>query len=82
MRDTQTWLINLHDFCDHRLEDGGVARIIHAILEWKIDRIVLAESRTDVLDVASPGKILAKLVEGYRQHAVGRVKRLRSPAAA
>lgn len=61
--DGLTWLINLHDFRDHRLKDGGVACIIHSVLERKIDGIVLSEASTDVLDVASPREVLAELVE-------------------
>mmetsp|Transcript_30119 Transcript_30119/g.94488 ORF Transcript_30119/g.94488 Transcript_30119/m.94488 type:complete len:358 (+) Transcript_30119:185-1258(+) len=69
-------LVHLHDLPDHGLEDGGVRGVVDAVLERKVDRVVLPRVCSDVLDVARAGKVLAKLVKGDGQHAVRRVKGL------
>mmetsp|Transcript_21755 Transcript_21755/g.64501 ORF Transcript_21755/g.64501 Transcript_21755/m.64501 type:complete len:428 (+) Transcript_21755:163-1446(+) len=69
-------LVHLHDLPDHGLEDGGVRGVVDAVLERKVDRVVLPRVCSDVLDVARAGKVLAKLVKGDGQHAVCRVKGL------
>ena len=66
----------LHDLAYHGLEDGLVRRVVHPVLERKVDRVALGVVGADVLDVARAREVLAELVEGDGHHAVGGVEGL------
>mmetsp|Transcript_30866 Transcript_30866/g.106707 ORF Transcript_30866/g.106707 Transcript_30866/m.106707 type:complete len:392 (+) Transcript_30866:254-1429(+) len=67
-------LVHLDDFGDDRLEDRLVGNVVHAVLQRKVDRVVLAPLRPDVGDVARAREEIAVLVEGDGHHAVRAVK--------
>mmetsp|Transcript_21127 Transcript_21127/g.35286 ORF Transcript_21127/g.35286 Transcript_21127/m.35286 type:complete len:256 (-) Transcript_21127:392-1159(-) len=68
--------VNLDDLGDDGLEDAFVRFVIDSIFQWEVDRVILALSDSNILDVTCSRKVLAKLVEGDTHHTIGGVEGL------
>mmetsp|Transcript_26489 Transcript_26489/g.89135 ORF Transcript_26489/g.89135 Transcript_26489/m.89135 type:complete len:349 (+) Transcript_26489:295-1341(+) len=69
-------LIHLHNFANNWPEDALEAVVVHAVVERKVDRVILAFVVADVVDVACAREVLSEFVEGDRHDSVRRVEGL------
>ena len=66
----------LKNFVDDGAKNAHKGIVVHAVVEGEIYSVAFALAVPDVLDVPRARKVLSKLVERARHHAVGRVESL------
>mmetsp|Transcript_26 Transcript_26/g.79 ORF Transcript_26/g.79 Transcript_26/m.79 type:complete len:230 (+) Transcript_26:441-1130(+) len=69
-------LEDLHDLVNHRLEDTYKLFVGDALLEWEVDRVALAFSRSNVANVTSFWEKVSVLVEAAGHYSIGCPKRV------
>mmetsp|Transcript_45766 Transcript_45766/g.79056 ORF Transcript_45766/g.79056 Transcript_45766/m.79056 type:complete len:339 (+) Transcript_45766:115-1131(+) len=70
-----------HDLVHHRPEDPAVGRVVHPLLQWHIDSVVLSWSISNILEVAGAREVVAELVERHGHAPVRGVEGLLHPIA-
>jgi hypothetical protein len=63
-----------HDFGNDRFKNGLVGFIVHAIVEGKVDSIILARSVSRILHVSGSGEVFTKFMETACHDAIGTIE--------